>query len=370
MWITSSLKAAKTPVNIALGNFDGVHLGHQRVMAGILPSRPIAASPALSSASIAALHQGVIASGYSHLSDHEPLVATDLLIDPSIDSTDSAAPVESKDLDPKIYATVVTFLPHPQDYFSGISRPLLTPIAEKIWQLAQLGIDQLVMLPFNRALAELGPEAFVKQILIEGLQVQQISVGDDFRFGKGRGGDAKALQMIAATCGVPVIRVPLLHEKGDRISSSRIRQALQIGNLSEATQLLGRPYTLTGRVVQGQQIGRTIGFPTANLQIPPDKYLPRTGVYSVQVYGASTEPVAGVMNIGHRPTVKGQSLSVEVYLLNWAGDLYGNLLTVSLIEFVRPEQTFDSLESLKAQITADCERAIATLTCIKSSRRA
>lgn len=308
----------------------------------------------LTSASIAALHRGVIASGYSHLSDHEPLAAADLPIEFSLNPTD-----------PQNYATVVTFLPHPQEYFSGISRPLLTPIAEKIWQLAQLGIAQLVMLPFNRALAELNPEAFVKQILIEGLQVQRISVGNDFRFGKGRGGDAEALQAIAATCGVPVTRVPLLHEKGDRISSSRIRAALQTGELAEATHLLGRPYTLTGRVVKGQQLGRTLGFPTANLQVPIDKYLPGRGVYSVWVYGAAAQPLRGVMNIGDRPTVNqvnGQTLSVEVHILDWAGDLYGQLLTVSLEGFVRPEQKFDSLAQLKAQIAADCQVAIATLS--------
>ena len=354
MWITSSLKAAKTPVNIALGNFDGVHLGHQRVMAEIVPSLKMAASPLLSRLSIAALHQGVIASGYSHLSGHEPVVATDLPVEPRCDSTD-----------PENYATVVTFLPHPQEYFSGISRPLLTPIDEKIWQLAQLGIGQLVLLPFNHVLADLSPEAFVKQILIEGLQVQRISVGNDFRFGKGRGGDAEALQAIAATCGVPVTRVPLLYEKGDRISSSRIRTALQTGELAEATHLLGRPYILTGRVVKGQQLGRTLGFPTANLQLPADKYLPGHGVYSVRVYGAAAEPLRGVMNIGDRPTVNqvnGQQLSVEVHILDWAGDLYGRLLTVSLEGFVRPEQKFDSLAQLKAQIAMDCQVAIATLS--------
>jgi riboflavin kinase / FMN adenylyltransferase len=259
------------------------------------------------------------------------------------------------------YATVVTFSPHPQEYFSGISRTLLTPVAEKTRQLERLGIDQLVLLPFDQALAQLSPEDFVERILIKGLQAKRISVGSDFRFGKGRAGDATRLATIAASYGVPVVQVPLKYEKGDRISSSRIRQALQTGQLKEATQLLGRPYTLSGCVVQGQQIGRTIGFATANLQLPSDKYLPRTGVYSVWVEGASAEPLPGVMNIGYRPTVEGRSLSVEVHLLNWAGDLYGEQLTVSLVGFVRPEQAFDSLESLKAQIAADCEVAKASL---------
>ncbi len=258
-----------------------------------------------------------------------------------------------------VYPTVVTFSPHPQAYFSGISRPLLTPMAEKTQQLEQLGICQLVMLPFDRAIAQMSPEQFVEEILVEGLQAKRISVGSDFRFGKGRSGNAEGLQAIAAKYGVPVILVPLKHEKGDRISSSRIRQALQTGELDIATHLLGRPYTLTGQVVQGKQLGRTIGFPTANLQLPADKYLPRTGVYSVRVYGAAPDPLYGVMNIGSRPTVNGQDVSVEVHVINWSGDLYGQVLTVSLESFVRPEQKFDSLDGLKAQIAKDCEGAIA-----------
>ncbi|MGB7251579.1 MAG: bifunctional riboflavin kinase/FAD synthetase [Phormidesmis sp.] len=365
MWITSSIKAAKTPVNIALGNFDGVHLGHQRVMAQVLCEKPSATSadtpidpplrpspahsPARSVAqSHAALHDGVPASGYSYLPDFSCSEAIEL-------------PMGSAVSNPTTYATVMTFSPHPQEYFSGISKPLLTPVAEKTWQLARLGIHQLVMLPFNQALAELSPEAFVEQILIKGLGAKQISVGSDFRFGKGRGGDAAGLKEIAAGYGVPVVLVPLKHERGDRISSSRIRQALQTGDLAEATYLLGRPYTLTGRVVKGQQLGRTIGFPTANLQIPEKKYLPRTGVYSTWIYGITPEPLRGVMNIGNRPTVEGQSLSVEVHLLDFSGDLYGQLLTVSLASFIRPEQKFDSLDELKAKIAADCQVAIAAL---------
>ncbi|PZO09754.1 MAG: bifunctional riboflavin kinase/FAD synthetase [Leptolyngbya foveolarum] len=360
MWITSSTEAAKTPTNIALGNFDGVHLGHQRVMAQVL-DRPgldqvgfhrTDAAQVLSYQSVAELHGGAIAHGHSQLSN-----------EPALENADKTP---SKDVDAELgHSTVVTFLPHPQEYFSGVSRPLLTPINEKAWQLAQMGVQQLVMLPFNQAIAELSPEVFVKQILIDGLQAQQISVGNDFRFGKGRAGTAEGLEQIAEGYGVPVTRVALKEEKGDRISSSRIRQALQTGELAEATQLLGRPYILTGKVVKGQQIGRTIGFATANLQVPADKYLPRTGVYSVRVYGAiSNTPSAsvldstlGVMNIGHRPTVGGQSLSVEVHLLDWSGDLYGQMLTVSLETFVRPEQKFDSLMQLKAQIEKDCETA-------------
>lgn len=300
--------------------------------------------------SITALHSGVIASGYSHLPNQGSAEAIELPLGAAATSN------------PDSYATVVTFSPHPQEYFSGTSRSLLTPVAEKTWQLAQLGIHQLVMLPFNQALAELSPEDFVESILIKGLKAQRISVGSDFRFGKGRSGDAEGLKAIASKHGVPVLLVPLKYEKGDRISSSRIRQALATGDLDAATYLLGRPYTLTGRVVQGKQLGRTIGFPTANLEIPAKKYLPRKGVYSVRVYGVTPDPLRGVMNIGNRPTVNGQSLSVEVHVMDWAGDIYGKLLTVSLEGFVRPEQKFESLDGLKAQIAQDCQTAIATLS--------
>ena len=349
MWITSSLRAAKTPTNIALGNFDGVHLGHQQVMAQVLAGRfPRQASNLLEARSIAALHSSMVAAGHSDLSDSGRFDIAEQL-------------PKSPGVSPAVQATVVTFSPHPQEYFSGVPKPLLTPIAEKTWQLAQIGIQQLVMLPFNPALAELSPAEFVAQILIKGLQAEQISVGSDFRFGKGRCGDAEMLKTIAARYGVPVQQVPLRHEKGDRISSSRIRQALQSGDLEVATRLLGHPYMLTGRVTRGQQLGRTIGFPTANLQLPADKYLPRTGVYSVRAYGVGDQPLPGVMNIGNRPTVNGQALSVEIHLLDWAGDLYGQTLTVSLEGFVRAEQKFDSLTALKTQIAADCQVAIATL---------
>ncbi len=360
MWITSSLKAAKTPVNIALGNFDGVHLGHQRVMAQILSADGLAdrngqqeiAAKRLSASSVASLHGGTAALGHSQWQSCTHIEQAEGLALPARpETTQNHAE----------YATVVTFSPHPQEYFSGVSKQLLTPVAEKAWQLSQLGVHQLVMLPFDREMAGLSPEEFVEKILIRGLQTKRISVGSDFRFGKGRSGDADGLRAIAQSHGVPVVQVPLKYEGSDRISSSSIRTALQTGDPQTAARLLGRPYTLTGRVVKGKQLGRTIGFPTANLQLPSKKYLPCTGVYSVRVYGASNEPLRGVMNIGNRPTVNGQDLSVEVHVLDWAGDLYGQLVTVALEGFVRPEQKFESLEQLKDQIAVDCREAIATL---------
>lgn len=358
VWITSSLESAKVPTNIALGNFDGVHLGHRQVMAGILgDDTSLAAMRSLTPQSVSALHKSITHQNSPWTEPTSIITSTE---------TSFQAPKSGP------LATVVTFKPHPQEYFSGISRPLLTPIAEKIWQLSQLGIKQLVLLPFNQALSELSPEDFVEQILVEGLNAQRISVGNDFRFGKGRSGSADGLRAIAASHNIPVTQVSLKYEQGDRISSSRIREALQNGHPETAARLLGRPYTLTGKVVKGKQLGRTIGFPTANLKVPSNKYLPRTGVYSVRVYGVSStnrsgatskndRVLNGVMNVGNRPTVNGQSLSIEVHLLDWEGDLYGQLLTVSLEGFVRAEKKFESIEQLKGQIATDCNVAIAAL---------
>lgn len=261
------------------------------------------------------------------------------------------------------YSTVVTFHPHPQQFFTGQTKPLLTPHNEKIERLKQLGVEQLVLLPFNHDLAALTPHQFVENILVNQLHARRISVGFDFQFGKNRAGTALDLQEIAAQFGIEVIivsRYPC--EQGERISSSLIRQALQQGEIQRATHLLGRYYQLVGEVVKGQQLGRTIGFPTANLQLPPDKFLPRFGVYAVWVtekspQQAESSPQMGVMNIGCRPTVAGEHPTVEVHLLNGSGDLYGKTLAVNLVEFLRPEQKFASIEQLKSQIELDCLKA-------------
>jgi riboflavin kinase/FMN adenylyltransferase len=314
--ITYSTAKALIPTAVALGNFDGLHRGHQRVIQPVLKTRREAG---------------------------ELLAASEA----------------------QVYATVVTFNPHPQEFFTGQPRALLTPLPEKVQQLISWNIEQLVLLPFDRELAALSPQDFVEKILVQ-LQAQMISVGEDFRFGKQRCGTAADLQAIAAKFGIPVTIVPNYTCVGERISSSAIRQALTEGNLQRAKVLLDRPYTLTGTVVKGQQLGRTIGFPTANIQLPANKFVPQQGVYAVRVFmEKARESVAscplpidiGVMNIGYRPTVNGNNQSVEVHLLDWSGDLYDKTLTVQLEEFLRPEQKFSSLEDLKSQIAADCDRA-------------
>lgn len=304
MWITSSLTNSLTPTAVALGNFDGIHQGHRQVISPVL-------------------------NGDGH--DR---------------------------------STVVSFSPHPREFFSGQPRALLTPQSEKAHQLQMMGVEQLVLLPFNRELAALDPQQFVEEVLVRHLRAKQVSIGQDFRFGCKRSGTATDLRNIAEACGIGVTIVPLFTFKGKRISTSAIREALDQGDLTMANRMLGRSYSLVGEVVEGQQLGRTIGFPTANLQVPPEKFLPRQGVYGVRVFGEalnSDQPVLGVMNIGNRPTVNGTQQTIEVHLLDWMGDLYGQTLTVELEQFIRPEQKFASLDELKAQIKADCETARAML---------
>ena len=344
MWLTSSLTTALTPTAVALGNFDGIHRGHQQVIKPVLQS----------------------AVGASELATRQGEQEEQL--------NDNANQIGAKSNE-RPYATVVSFNPHPQQFFTGVPRALLTPALEKAIYLQSLGVEQLVLLPFDRELAALTPPEFVEEILVRRLKTQRISVGQDFRFGCKRAGTAADLQAYAATYGIDVTIVGLQICSGSRISSSVIRQALSDGDIERANILLGRPYSLTGTVVKGQQLGRTIGFPTANLQLPPEKFLPRYGVYAVQVTiltgDNSSEPgniipcpipdapapILGVMNIGCRPTVSGTVPTVEVYLIDWTGDLYGQTLTVSLKQFVRPEQKFASLDELTWQIQSDCDRA-------------
>ncbi|MFN6568960.1 bifunctional riboflavin kinase/FAD synthetase [Dendronalium sp. ChiSLP03b] len=340
VWVASSTEGLLTPTAVALGKFDGVHLGHHRVIQPVLH-----AGDRLSVAA-----QGLVPVQESN--DNQQLTADE-------------GQLTNKE---RTYSTVVTFHPHPQEFFTGQPRALLTPLDEKVQQLRSLGVEQLVLLPFDKELSALSPEDFVEKILVQQLQCQRISVGHDFCFGKQRRGTARDLQLLAAKYDIPVTIVPLQTYTDSAptqeipISTSLIRHSLESGDIKNANLLLGRPYSLIGVVVQGQQLGRTIGFPTANIQLPQDKFLPRKGVYAVRVSilsKTSDETVPqpqnlGVMNIGDRPTVNGTCSSVEVHLFDWSDDLYGKKLAVQLVEFLRPEQKFPSLEALKTQIQLDC----------------
>jgi riboflavin kinase/FMN adenylyltransferase len=340
VWVTFSSTTTLTPTTVALGNFDGVHRGHTQVIKPILQK-----------------------SGFP-----DPITVTPKYEEWQTQLDDLSLPNLKEHFEGKAlvgkghsYSTVATFNPHPREFFSGQPRKLLTPRSEKVQQLTRMGVKQLVLLPFNRELASLSPQEFVEKIVVQQLRATHVSVGADFHFGYQRQGTSADLKAIASTYGIDVTIVSLQTCQGERISSTLIRQALEQGDVTQANRLLGRPYTLTGLVVKGQQLGRTIGFPTANLQLPPEKFLPHTGVYCVKVYGSSVSSpatvVPGVMNIGQRPTVNGTTLTVEAHLLDWSGDLYGQTLTVSLEHFLRPEQKFASLDALKIQIQSDCEAA-------------
>lgn len=298
MQINSSLDRILTPTAIALGNFDGIHRGHLKV------------------------------------------------IKPVLDIDDMG-----------VYKTVVTFDPHPQQYFTGQQRQLLTPREEKAIILEKLGIQQLVLLPFDRELVKLSPQEFVDRILHDRLQAKFVSVGEDFRFGNQRAGAATDLVSLTAAIGISTRIASLEIDSDSRISSSRIRAALLAADLKLTQELLGRYYSIVGTVINGQEIGRSIGFPTANLQYPPEKFLPRQGVYCVRVDTAVATQLPGVMNIGKRPTVNGVNTTVEVHLLDWESNLYGQQLTVYLHQFLRSEQKFPDLAALTIQIQVDCDNA-------------
>ena len=401
MWVTSSCNAALTPTSVALGNFDGLHLGHRQVVQPILNRSRIPTSGTVSETD---------QSWRSNAGKDENLESEH----PATCDNDSAAPLDraynrhnfdgsiaqtraegnslsgrNSAAGDRLYSTVVTFDPHPQEFFTGQPKKLLTPLAEKVELLAAMGVEQLVLLPFDRELAALTASEFVEEILVRQLQASRISVGLDFRFGRGRAGTAVDLESIASSYGIDVTLAPLYNcAEGDRISSSAIREGLASGDLTRANKLLGRPYSLVGTVVGGQRLGRTIGFPTANIELPPEKFLPRFGVYAVQVLvsmlskseaGEIKDPsssyewknpesiidrkasdlsiLSGVMNVGCRPTVDGQQPTIEIHLLDWSGDLYGQTLSASLVEYLRPEQKFASLDALKTQIQADCDVA-------------
>ncbi|MEN9266520.1 MAG: riboflavin biosynthesis protein RibF, partial [Thermostichales cyanobacterium BF4_bins_65] len=196
------------------------------------------------------------------------------------------------------------------------------------------------------------------QLLEHHLHPQGVSVGWDFCFGSQRSGNAQVLRLWGQKQGIPIHVVPEMTWHGQQLRSSRIRQALAEGNVEHAADLLGRPYTLIGTVVAGSRRGQQLGFPTANLQLPPEKLLPRDGVYAGWVRGLSQLPLAAVLNIGVRPTVEIQgSRTVEVHLLDWQGCLYGQVLRVGLVAFLRPEQRFPSLHALQRQIQQDCDQA-------------
>ena len=255
--------------------------------------------------------------------------------------------------------TVVSFWPHPREVLSGETRLRLDLPSEKLDLLAPLGIEQLVLVPFTKELSQLSAEAFVDQVLIDTLEARRIAVGTNFRFGHNREGDAALLQELGSMHGIEVRLVPIVTDEGGRMSSSRIRNALETGDLDTAQLLLGRPYRFQGRVVRGRGLGRELGWPTANLQVDGRKFLPALGVYAAwaQIDGQD-ERLPAVMNLGPQPTVDPTSPSaVEVHLLDRSMDLENRLIRVQPVKRLRGQKKFSGLDALSQQIGIDAEQA-------------
>lgn len=294
-----NLPEAARGATIAIGNFDGVHRGHQALIA------------------------------------------------------------HAKSLGGRL--AVLVFEPHPQEFFRPDSpRFRLTPFRAKARLLEQYGVNTLFALHFDAAFASLSADEFIARVLVEGLGARQIIVGEDFQFGKGRTGNLDLLRKRGAELGVEVTTFDLVGEGiTSKISSTRIREALREGKPDVAAGLLGHAWTVEGRVETGDRRGRTIGFPTANVSL--EGYLePALGVYAVRVELGGKHYNA-VANFGRRPTFDKKDVLLEVHIFDFAGDIYGQQIVVSFMKFLRPEMKFPGLDALKSQIQKDCQQARAVL---------
>ena len=293
-------KSSNNPGVVAtIGNFDGVHLGHQTIFKKLLQK---SSSLGLSS-------------------------------------------------------TVIAFEPTAKEFFSkNNAPPRLTRFREKFSLINDLGIDQFVCLPFNAALANMPAESFVENVLVDNLNIKHLTVGDNFRFGKNRTGDYELLKNLSDKFNYAVENTDSYCVNGDRVSSSSIRKCLANGDLATAEQFLGRTYSMSGHVIHGDKKGRTIGFPTANIPIKRIKS-PVSGVFAVKVIIEDGTEQYGVANIGHRPTVDGTKTQLEVHLFNFSKDIYRKHLTVYFYKKIRDEIKFESFEALKSQIHQDSDTA-------------
>lgn len=280
-----------------IGNFDGLHLGHQNILASLRAAGEAERRPTL----------------------------------------------------------VMLFEPQPKEFFAPDSAPArLANFREKFLDLREAGVDYLLCLPFNEALRSMTANDFIQQILVDALKVKHLIVGDDFRFGCDRSGDYAALQAAGEHSGFIVEDTPTHLIDGERVSSTRVRDVLSQGDLVAAASLLGRPYRMSGRVAYGRQLGRTLDTPTANVLIKR-RHLPMSGVFAVHVNVDSTgDEYVGVANLGVKPTIAGTpEPSLEVHLFGFKGNLYGQHLEVELLHRIRDEKKFSGLDELRAAINAD-----------------
>lgn len=284
---------------VTIGNFDGVHLGHQALLAKLKEK-------------------------------------ADKLHLPSL---------------------VITFEPQPFEFFAREKcAPRLTRCREKFCWLAEYGVDEVLVVNFNQQFAAMTAEQFVAGILAQSLQAKHVIIGDDFRFGHARAGDFKFLQAAGAQHGFTVENMPSVLFDHERISSTRVRNALMAANHELAEELLGRPYTMIGRVVHGDKRGRVMGFPTANIFLHRE-VSPVHGIYIVRMHGLSERPLPGVANVGTRPTMGGTRTLLEVHLFDFAEDIYGRHVSVEFCEKLREEERFDSIDLLVEQMWKDAAAA-------------
>lgn len=284
---------------VTIGNFDGVHIGHQKILKQVV-------------------------------------LTAQLLQLPSI---------------------LITFEPHPSEFFRGIGAPArLTNLREKWLALVKTNIDYVLCLKFNQQMAGLSADNFIKNILFQQLKIRKIITGDDFHFGHNRQGNVLLLKEKSAAFGFTVQPLSSLLIHTTRVSSTELRNQLAEGNLHAAKHFLGRDYTMTGRVFYGDARGRQLGFPTANILIKRKK-APISGVFAVHVDGIHAQPLLGVANIGTRPTVDGMQLRLEVHLLDFNDNIYGQHLTIKFLHKIREEKRFSSIDDLKRQIMNDVESA-------------
>lgn len=250
---------------------------------------------------------------------------------------------------------IIVFEPQPQEYFRKDSAPVrLSPLRDKLTFLDALGVERVLCLRFNQKLAQTSAEDFIHKLLIERLGIYHLVVGDDFRFGRGRGGDFNLLAEFGERFGFSVESAETFEVAGERVSSTRIRQALSEGQLDLAASLLGRGFQISGRVTHGAKRGREWGFPTANIALRQRK-IPFSGIFAVQVTGINTGAIPGVANLGIRPMIPGSDLLLEVYLLDFNENIYGKRVNVEFLKKLREEQKFDTVDALIQQIQLDVE---------------
>lgn len=251
--------------------------------------------------------------------------------------------------------TVILFEPQPAEYFAPQQAvPRLTRLREKLVALRRYAVNRVCCLRFDARLAAMEPEDFIQRVLVDGLGVRYLVVGDDFRFGNKRRGDFAMLAEAGQHHGFQVVNMHTVTIDGERVSSTRIRAALAAGDLVTAEKLLGRPYRMCGRVAHGDKLGRTLGFPTANIHLHRQA-TPLKGVFVVEMFGLRHEPAAGAASIGTRPTVGGTRTLLEVHLLDFNEDIYGAYVSVNFLHKLRDEKRFGSLEELAGWIRKDVD---------------